>query len=238
MFANAGVSCRVIETTQRGDAHAIARQFAARLAIKLARSAPSSNNLPLAHINPPLPYLSASIPLVSLSRPRILRNPLGIFPQGYKDIPGVYKWAAPAEGSPSIDCGEPDVDGIISVGGDGVFNEVLNGLMEVADMGTVAAARVRLGLIPAGSTDAVVCSIHGTRDPRTAAAHIVLGAPLSAALPWPQPLPLSRAAPEFALPPPRSAPPCSALLIRSALSPGHTPLFLHLCQQAGPSPWT
>lgn len=48
-------------------------------------------------------------------------------PQGFKDIPSVFKWAAPSEANPAIDCGEPDVDGIVSVGGDGVFNEILNG---------------------------------------------------------------------------------------------------------------
>uniref|UniRef100_A0A672Z4A2 DAGKc domain-containing protein n=1 Tax=Sphaeramia orbicularis TaxID=375764 RepID=A0A672Z4A2_9TELE len=32
-----------------------------------------------------------------------------------------------------------------------------------------------LGIIPAGSTDVVSCSVHGVRDPVTAALHIVLG---------------------------------------------------------------
>uniref|UniRef100_A0A3P9NAG8 Ceramide kinase-like n=1 Tax=Poecilia reticulata TaxID=8081 RepID=A0A3P9NAG8_POERE len=39
---------------------------------------------------------------------------------------------------------------------------------------TVRAA-LPLGIIPAGSTDVVSCSVHGVRDPVTAALHVVLG---------------------------------------------------------------
>ena len=52
---------------------------------------------------------------------------------------------------------------------------MLNGLMESRGAGLVAAKHLRMGLIPAGSTDAVVCSIYGSRCARTAAAHICLG---------------------------------------------------------------
>ena len=41
---------------------------------------------------------------------------------GHNNVPGVYKWAAPLEGC-DLDCGEPDCDGIVCVGGDGIFNE-------------------------------------------------------------------------------------------------------------------
>lgn len=68
---------------------------------------------------------------------------------------------------------------MVQVGGDGLFQEVLNAVLTVrarADDGAaLAAARLRLGHIPAGSTDAVAYSINGTRSAFTAAAHIALG---------------------------------------------------------------
>ncbi|XXG66553.1 hypothetical protein AAC387_Pa06g0102 [Persea americana] len=117
-------------------------------------------------------------------------------------------------------------DGVIAVGGDGFFNEILNGLLssrhkapypptpteviqsvgnvdgspakrrfssgssndgEMAGTGTelnitdqdpafsFPNERFRLGIIPAGSTDAIVISTTGARDPVTSALHIVLG---------------------------------------------------------------
>eukprot|EP00891_Asterochloris_glomerata_P006863 jgi/Astpho2/6863/Aster-06535 len=69
-------------------------------------------------------------------------------------------------------------DGIVAVGGDGLFQEALNGLLllrarspELGDL----AARMRLGHIPAGSTDAVAYSLNGTRSELTAALHVALG---------------------------------------------------------------
>ncbi|CAL8471765.1 g11307 [Coccomyxa elongata] len=69
-------------------------------------------------------------------------------------------------------------DGIVAVGGDGLFQEVLNGLLGVRGAGGAAgqlAAHLRLGHIPAGSTDAVAFSLNGTRSQATAALHIALG---------------------------------------------------------------
>lgn len=66
----------------------------------------------------------------------------------------------------------------MQVGGDGLFSEVLNGtIMLWAEGGDRAAAAgsLRLGHIPAGSTDAVAYSLNGTRSPSTAALHIALG---------------------------------------------------------------
>ena len=60
-----------------------------------------------------------------------------------------------------------------------MFQEILNGLLQLRQSQNAAiredALRLRLGHIPAGSTDAVAYSIHGTRDSLTAALHIVLG---------------------------------------------------------------
>ncbi|XP_021721753.1 ceramide kinase-like isoform X4 [Chenopodium quinoa] len=111
-------------------------------------------------------------------------------------------------------------DGILAVGGDGLFNEILNGLLRsrfktkytplppdfMASPGEESSAsvpypseinagiedgvcstadedvefsfpheRFRFGLIPAGSTDAIVICTTGVRDPITSALHIVLG---------------------------------------------------------------
>jgi len=76
-------------------------------------------------------------------------------------------------------------DGIISVGGDGMFAEVFNGLLlrtskdakldENDKETSFAKPDIRVGFIPGGSTDTVSMSLHGTTDPVTAALHIVLG---------------------------------------------------------------
>lgn len=54
----------------------------------------------------------------------------------------------------------------------------MNGLLSLRAQGSdmaAVAARMRLGHIPAGSTDAVAYSINGTRSQLTAALHIALG---------------------------------------------------------------
>lgn len=60
-------------------------------------------------------------------------------------------------------------DGIVVVGGDGFFHEVVNALVQTGNNSK------RVGLIPGGSTNTIVYSLHGTLDPGTAAMHIVLG---------------------------------------------------------------
>ena len=48
--------------------------------------------------------------------------------------------------------------------------------LDVADRGTeFPRPDIRVGFIPAGSTDSVAMCLHGTSDPLTAALHIVLG---------------------------------------------------------------
>lgn len=73
---------------------------------------------------------------------------------------------------------EADLFALTQVGGDGLFQEIMNGLLDLrtqgGDMAAVAAS-MRLGHIPAGSTDAVAYSINGTRSQLTAALHIALG---------------------------------------------------------------
>ncbi|XP_059793174.1 ceramide kinase isoform X1 [Balaenoptera ricei] len=76
-------------------------------------------------------------------------------------------------------------DGVVCVGGDGMFSEVLHGLVgrtqrdAGVDQDQPRAALVpsplRIGIIPAGSTDCVCYSTVGTNDAETSALHIVVG---------------------------------------------------------------
>lgn len=67
----------------------------------------------------------------------------------------------------------------VQVGGDGLFQEVLDGIAALRCGGderkAAAAAQLRLGHIPGGSTDAAAYSMHGTRSAATAALHAALG---------------------------------------------------------------
>ncbi|XP_067023571.1 ceramide kinase-like isoform X2 [Acropora muricata] len=80
-------------------------------------------------------------------------------------------------------------DGVVCVGGDGIVHEVVNGLLEkshgnvgidlvdgtLPDNFTALPLSVRVGIIPAGSTEVVVFSAQGINDPVTSAIHIILG---------------------------------------------------------------
>ncbi|XP_070226249.1 ceramide kinase [Bos mutus] len=80
-------------------------------------------------------------------------------------------------------------DGIVCVGGDGMFSEVLHGLVgrTQRDAGvdqnqpraTLVPSPLRIGIIPAGSTDCVCYSTVGTNDAETSALHIIVGDSLS-----------------------------------------------------------
>jgi ceramide kinase len=69
--------------------------------------------------------------------------------------------------------GKLEFDGIVAVGGDGIFHEVLNGVLEATLSNKNKTPR--LAHIPCGSTDAVACSLHGCRSVFTAAMHMALG---------------------------------------------------------------
>ncbi|XP_006820582.1 ceramide kinase-like [Saccoglossus kowalevskii] len=76
------------------------------------------------------------------------------------------------------------IDGVISVSGDGMASEVVNGLLLRAqkDAGInfndkkskLVSLSHRVGIIPAGSTDTIVHSTVGTSDPVTSTLHIIL----------------------------------------------------------------
>ena len=73
---------------------------------------------------------------------------------------------------------DDSIDGIVAVGGDGLFHEVTRGLvssMEELDLYGMDPLGIRLAHIPCGSTDAVACSLHGSRSAFNAAAHVALG---------------------------------------------------------------
>ncbi|XP_042503254.1 sphingoid long-chain bases kinase 1-like [Macadamia integrifolia] len=64
-------------------------------------------------------------------------------------------------------------DGIICVGGDGIVNEVLNGLLSRSNQ--KEAISIPIGIIPAGSDNSLVWTVLGVRDPVSAAIAIVKG---------------------------------------------------------------
>ncbi|XP_077601153.1 ceramide kinase-like [Stigmatopora nigra] len=76
-------------------------------------------------------------------------------------------------------------DGVVCVGGDGMFSEMVHGLVwrTQNDAGvdvnapeeTLVASPLRIGIIPAGSTDCICFATVGTNDPVTSALHIILG---------------------------------------------------------------
>lgn len=77
------------------------------------------------------------------------------------------------------------VDGVVAVGGDGLVNELVMGLLMVSirragvdphdPQVTLPTTHLRLGIIPGGSTDAMCHGTHGTSDVITAALHIIMG---------------------------------------------------------------
>ncbi|XP_047456820.1 ceramide kinase-like protein [Mugil cephalus] len=78
------------------------------------------------------------------------------------------------------ECKLDEYDGVVCVGGDGSVAELCHAMVFRAQLDAGSPEKpvksmLPLGIIPAGSTDVVSCSVHGVRDPVTAALHIVLG---------------------------------------------------------------
>lgn len=70
------------------------------------------------------------------------------------------------------------IDGILVVGGDGLFQEVLTGLLNMRCRSSrldAAGRRLRMGHIPGGSTDGTAYSMYGCRSAEAATLHAVLG---------------------------------------------------------------
>nr|XP_046252575.1 ceramide kinase family protein isoform X2 [Scatophagus argus]XP_046252576.1 ceramide kinase family protein isoform X2 [Scatophagus argus] len=76
-------------------------------------------------------------------------------------------------------------DGVVCVGGDGMFSEILHGLIgrtqqeaghcENDPAVTLQPCPLHIGIIPAGSTDCVCYATVGVTDPVTSALHIIIG---------------------------------------------------------------
>ncbi|XP_013991262.2 ceramide kinase [Salmo salar] len=76
-------------------------------------------------------------------------------------------------------------DGVVCVGGDGIFSELLHGvigrtqqeagLSEHDPSLTLQSCDLHIGIIPAGSTDCVCFATVGVNDPVTSALHIIIG---------------------------------------------------------------
>ncbi|XP_057685360.1 ceramide kinase family protein [Corythoichthys intestinalis] len=76
-------------------------------------------------------------------------------------------------------------DGVVCVGGDGMFSEVLHGvigrtqqeagLCENDPSVELQACPLHIGIIPAGSTDCICYATVGVTDPVTSALHIIIG---------------------------------------------------------------
>ncbi|KAM6973596.1 ceramide kinase-like [Aplochiton taeniatus] len=76
-------------------------------------------------------------------------------------------------------------DGVVCVGGDGMFSEVVHGLISRTQRDNavdqncpeerLVPCTLRIGIIPAGSTDCICFATVGTNDPVTSALHIIVG---------------------------------------------------------------
>ncbi|XP_061770458.1 ceramide kinase isoform X1 [Nerophis ophidion] len=76
-------------------------------------------------------------------------------------------------------------DGVVCVGGDGTFSEILHGLVARTQMdhgvdpnlpsANLVPCSLRIGIIPAGSTDCTCFATVGTNDAVTSALHIIIG---------------------------------------------------------------
>ncbi|XP_068169854.1 ceramide kinase-like isoform X3 [Antennarius striatus] len=76
-------------------------------------------------------------------------------------------------------------DGVVCVGGDGMFSEIVHGLVWRTQVdagvdpngpqGALLPCSLRIGIIPAGSTDCICFATVGTNDPVTSALHIIVG---------------------------------------------------------------
>lgn len=100
---------------------------------------------------------------------RVLADILSLFNRaGYTVI--THMTAGPGDGGIIVERMAPEMDLIVCCGGDGTFNETINGILR-------SGANVPIGYIPAGSTNDFATSLHLPTDPLKAAEAIVEGQP-------------------------------------------------------------
>ncbi|XP_061109014.1 ceramide kinase-like isoform X1 [Conger conger] len=97
----------------------------------------------------------------------------------------VTEYANHARDHLKMDADLKKYDGVVCVGGDGMFSEIVHGLVSrtQADCGVdqdcaeekLVPCTIRIGIIPAGSTDCICYATVGANDPVTSALHIIVG---------------------------------------------------------------
>lgn len=100
---------------------------------------------------------------------RYLADILGMFNRADYEIT-VHITAGPGDGAKVVQERAPQMDMVVCAGGDGTFNETVNGLMR-------SGADVPVGYIPCGSTNDFAASLKLSTNPLEAAKAIVEGTP-------------------------------------------------------------
>ncbi|UJR13631.1 hypothetical protein I4U23_000644 [Adineta vaga] len=130
-------------------------------------------------------------PLSGKGRARVVydKKVLPIFQQANIAVQTIYTERANHAQEYVINEVLDDYDGLVCVGGDGMFAELCHGLLlRAAHDGKInidnpqvdiVRPKLRIGIIPAGSTDAVVFGTTGLNDPVTSALQIIVGESLA-----------------------------------------------------------
>ncbi|CAF1113656.1 unnamed protein product [Adineta steineri] len=110
---------------------------------------------------------------------------LPIFKESNINVKGIYTERANHAHDYILNEDLSDYDGLICVGGDGMFAELCHGLLlrtshevhlDIHDRQVnLIRPNLKIGVIPAGSTDAVVFGTTGLNDPITSALQIIVG---------------------------------------------------------------
>lgn len=131
--------------------------------------------------------LTSKIRYRILGRARIVydRKVLPIFEQANIVVNTIYTERANHAQEYVLHENLDNYDGLVCVGGDGMFAELCHGVLlrtardEQLNIDNphvnVIRPKLRIGIIPAGSTDAVVYGTTGLNDPVTSALQIIVG---------------------------------------------------------------
>ncbi len=100
---------------------------------------------------------------------RVLAEILSLFNRAGYTVT-THMTAGPGDGAAIVERMAPDVDLVVCCGGDGTFNETVNGILR-------SGTNVPIGYIPSGSTNDFATSLRLPTDPLKAAQAIVEGQP-------------------------------------------------------------